>query len=499
MCEEQHYSCREANLMNTNLRRMEFIFAVFSVVLLITMAGCSAGVQAEVTATPSTFLEQEHLSAFPGAEGFGTRTPGGRGGKVIEVTNLNDSGSGSLRSAIEEKGPRIVVIRVAGTIPLKSSLIITNPYLTVAGQTAPGAGLTLRGVFPGDEALIQIKTHDVIVRFLTIRAGPPLAGDGIEISSSDLHETYNIVIDHNSVSWAVNRNLVTWYDAHDISIQWNIFSEGLNCSIHPKGCHSKGVLIGGYASDEKKDKPGAYNISFHHNLMAHNGERNPYIKAAGIVDVVNNVAYNPFTTFSHIDMESQLAPDLVNYLSNYFKPGPNTEVKYGIKTINPESFGAKIFVKGNIGPRRENDSLPENYIVDPESRRFVVSQPFPTESITVTTALQAYDQVLANGGANLGLNCAGTFFSRRDAIDSRIVSEVKNGMGKIIDDPSEVGGWLVIAAAHPCDDTDHDGMPDQWETKYDFDRNDPSDAVDDANGNGYTNIEEYLNGSNPLQ
>lgn len=218
--------------MNTNLRRMRFISTVFSVVLLITLVGCLPSMQPDLTVTPSSFPDQKHLPAFPGAEGFGAGTPGGRGGKVFEVTNLNDSGSGSLRSAIEEKGPRIVVFRVAGTIPLKSSLIITNPYLTVAGQTAPGGGLTLRGVFPGDEALIQIKTHDVIVRFLSIRAGPPLAGDGMEISSSDLHETYNIVIDHNSVSWAVNRNLVTWYDAHDISnsVEYILRGAGLQYS-----------------------------------------------------------------------------------------------------------------------------------------------------------------------------------------------------------------------------------------------------------------------------
>jgi pectate lyase len=485
--------------VNTNLRRLRLLPAVFSVVLLINLVGCLPSVEPDLTVTPSSFPDQKHLPAFPGAEGFGAGTPGGRGGKVFEVTNLNDAGPGSLRSAIEEKGPRIVVFRVAGTIPLKSSLIITNSYLTVAGQTAPGGGLTLRGVFPGDEALIQIKTHDVIVRFLSIRAGPPSAGDGMEILSSDLHETHDILIDHNSMSWAVNRNLATWYDAHDISIQWNIFSEGLNCSIHPKGCHSKGVLIGGYASDEKKDKPGAYNISLHHNLMAHNGERNPYITAAGIVDVVNNVVYNPFGTFSHIDMGSQLAPDLVNYRSNFFKPGPNTEVKYGIKTINPGAFGAQIFVKGNIGPWRENDGLPEIDIVDPEARKYVVSLPFPSEPVKATTAFQAYDQVLEDAGANLGLDCTGAFFVRRDAIDRRIVNEVKDGKGRIIDDPSEVGGWLKISPASPCVDTDHDGMPDNWEKKYGFDLYDSSDASKDTNRNGYTNIEEYLNGTSPLR
>jgi len=458
----------------------------------------------EATARPSaTFTPSpapdRPLSAFPGAEGFGSETVGGRGGEVIEVTNLNDAGPGSLRAAIEEKGPRIAVFRVAGTIELKTSLIITNPYIIVAGQTAPGAGITLRDMNADVEALIQIKTHDVIIRFLTLRAGPPSAGDAMQILASDSHETYNIVIDHNSMSWAVNRNLATWYDAHDIAIQWNIFSEGLNCSIHPKGCHSKGVLIGGYASDEKKDKPGAYNISLHHNLMAHNGERNPYIETAGVIDVVNNVAYNPFGTFSHIDMVNQLAADLVNYVGNYYKPGPNTEVKYGVKAINPGAFGAEIFVRGNIGPQRESDNLPQINIVDPDARQFVVAQPFASETVTTTSAFQAYDRVLEDAGANKGLDCDGTFFSRRDAIDSRIVGDVKNGTGQIIDDPSQVGGWLTIAPAVPCADSDHDGMPDTWEQKYGFNPNDASDASKDANGNAYTNIEEFLNGTNPLQ
>ena len=439
------------------------------------------------------------IPAFPGAEGFGAMTAGGRGGRVIEVVNLNDSGPGSLRAAISADEKRIVVFRMAGVIELESDLEITNPYITIAGQTAPGAGITLRGINSNVEALIKIETHDVVVRFLTLRAGPPSAGDAMLILASDIHETYNVVIDHSSLSWAVDRNLATWYDVHDISIQWNIFSEALNCSINPKGCHSKGVLLGGYASDENKNKPGANNISFHHNLMAHNGERNPYIEAGGVIDVVNNIAYNPFGTFSHIDMIYQLAPDFVNYIGNIYKPGPNTEVKYGIRAINGGAAGAGIFVQGNIGPQRENDSLPEVNIIDPDSRQFVVTKPFPAETITTTTALLAYEQVLADAGSNAGLNCNGTFFPRRDFIDTRIANDVRNGTGRIIDDPSEVGGWLVIPSADPCADSDRDGMPNTWEQKFGFDSADPLDGSRDANGNGYTNIEEFLNGGNPLQ
>jgi hypothetical protein len=198
-------------------------------------------------------------------------------------------------------------------------------------------------------------------------------------------------------------------------------------------------------------------------------------------------------------MIDQLAPDFVNYIGNYYKPGPDTEVKYGIKAINPGTPGAGIFVQGNIGPQRDNNNLPEINIIEPESRQFVVAKPFSAESITITTALEAYSQVLANAGAIRGLNCDGTFFLRRDSIDRRIVEDVNHETGRIIDDPAQVGGWLIISPATPCSDSDHDGMPDLWERKYDFDFNDPSNASKDINGNGYTNIEEFLNGTDPIQ
>ncbi len=499
--------------MRSNMMKRMLVTALLGL-MSIGLAGCSAKPQpVDLTtnayvpvsdptqaSTPTLVPDPAAPSvpvAFPGAEGMGSQTGGGRGGTVIEVTNLDDAGPGSLRAAIEATGARIVVFRLAGTIELKTSLIISNPYITIAGQTAPGQGITLRDISAAVEALIEIQTHDVIVRYLTLRAGPPSAGDAMQILASASHDTYNVVVDHNSMSWAVGRDLSTWYDVHDVTIQWNLFSEALNCSINPKGCHSKGVLLGGYASDENKDQPGAYNLSFHHNLMAHDGERSPYIEAAGVVDVVNNVAYNPFGTFAHIDMVDQIAADQVNYVGNYYKPGPNTEVKYGIRAINPGTAGAGIFVKGNIGPQRENETLPDINIVNPDSRQFVVSSPFPAAPITTTSAAQAYDQVLGDAGANKGLDCTGSFVMRRDPIDVRIVADVQNGTGKIIDDPSQVGGWLAIAPAAPCADSDHDGMPDAWEQRCGFNPNDPSDAAQDSDGDGYTNIEEFLNGTQP--
>jgi pectate lyase len=445
--------------------------------------------------TPTTNPNQ--IPAFPGAQGFGSETIGGRGGRVIEVTNLNDSGPGSLRNAINASGARIVVFRVAGTIKLNSSLRIVNPYITIAGQSAPGGGITLRGMTAATDPILEINAHDVVVRYLTLRAGPPSAGDAIAIQTED-HKTYNIVVDHISASWAVGRVLMTWYDVHDITIQWSILSEGLNCSINPKGCHSKGALLGGYASDESKKSPGAYDFSFHHNLLAHNQERNPLVTMSGVCDVVNNVAYNPGNAFGQVDMQEQFTQMAVNFVGNTFKAGPNTDSgEYGVSTEHEGTLGAKIFVQGNIGYNRPDDSQPEVNIVEPAARGYVVSVRNPAVQVNTSSADAAFTSVLADAGSNLGLDCDGSFFDRRDSIDSRVVGEVQNGSGQIIDNPSQVGGYLTIPAAAACPDADHDGMPNTWESMHGFDPNNSADAFLDADGDGYSNIEEFLNGTAP--
>ena len=440
------------------------------------------------------------VPAFPGAEGFGANSLGGRGGKVIEVTNLNDSGPGSLRACLTASGPRICVFKTGGTIEIKSPLRISNPYITIAGQTAPGDGITLRNS-PGSalDATLSVETHDVVIRYLTIRRGPGGAGDALEIAEPGIDRVYNVMIDHCSISWAVDENASSWYAPHNCSIQWSIISEALNCSTHPKGCHSKGFIIGSYASDENKTKAGGYDISFHHNLLAHNGERNPLVKTAGLADIVNNVAYNPFGTFSHVDMEDQLVKVLANYVGNYFKSGPNTDEKSGIAAVASTPIGAGIFIDGNVVEYRDGTELTGSDAVDPNSRQYLMKSRFAAASITTVSAHEAYSLVLADAGSNRGLNCDGSFFRRRDAIDDRIVNEVKNKTGKIIDNPSQVGGWLTLNPGKPCKDTDHDGMPDAWEQSYGFNPDSESDNIIDADGDGYTNVEEFLNGTNPLE
>ncbi|MEM7034013.1 MAG: pectate lyase, partial [Chloroflexota bacterium] len=236
--------------------------------------------------------EPKKIPAFPGAEGGGAWSLGGRGGRVIEVTNLKDSGSGSLRAALEASGPRIVVFRVGGTIELKELIIIRNPYLTIAGQTAPGDGITLK------DNGIRIMTHNVIVRYMRFRPGDDSKAEGIDVDGINITNrpddkndkdamVHDIILDHVSVSWAIDKNIGVWNsrpeinEIENITIQWSIISEGLANNRHYEGEHSKGVLIGEYSN----------NVSMHHNLFAHNTARNPKVKG-GSAEVINNVVYN---------------------------------------------------------------------------------------------------------------------------------------------------------------------------------------------------------------
>jgi len=406
------------------------------------------------------------------------------------VTHLHDSGAGSLRACVQAKGARTCIFRTGGLIQLQSPLVILNPYITIAGQTAPGGGITLKKTNGGD-ALI-IKTHDVILRYITSRPGPGGENHGAQAASDGVH-LYNIIIDHCSFSWATDEVLETWYKVTDTSIQWSIVSEGLDCSTHHKGCHSMGLMVGGYADSESKTELGSENISVHHNLFAHNGERNPLIQTSGLVDVVNNVAYNPFGTFMYLYMKSNsIVP--VNYVGNFFKYGPNTEKgKYEIKSYDDGGLGASIYVSGNIGPHRTSDALSNDIVVDSGSRKYLTPTRHEAPPVTTTSALNAYKQVLAQAGNNAGLNCDGTWFNRRDRIDKRVVSDTANGTGSIINNPSQVDGWVTPATGKACTDSDHDGMPDTWEIKVGLNPNNPSDANADSDNDGYTNIEEYLN------
>ncbi len=440
------------------------------------------------------------VPAFPGAEGFGATTVGGRGGKVYEVTNTNDSGAGSLRNCVQATGARICIFKTGGLITLKSPLVINHPYITIAGQTAPGGGITIR-MAPGSSDAILTAASEVIMRYISVRPGPGGENHGNQIAANGV-PLHNILIDHSTFSWGVDSDLETWYRVYNMTIQWSIISEALDCSTHSKGCHSKGLMIGGYAGSESKNSVGSEDITVHHNLMAQDVDRTPLMQLCGTAQVINNVTYNPQYTFSH-QQNNCIVPDVewINWVGNYHKKGPDSTEDTDLKVIPADdgkfSGGAKVYVSGNIGPSRPSTSQPESNWVDPESRQFIVSTAAPAPAVTTTDAVTAYNAVLANAGNSKGLACDGSWVDRRDSIDTRVVNDVQNGTGHIIDDPSQVGGWITPASGTPCLDSDHDGMPDAWETKYGLDPANPLDGRVDTDGDGYTNLEEYLNGTDP--
>ncbi|MCU0247948.1 MAG: hypothetical protein MUC42_15365, partial [Bryobacter sp.] len=384
---------------------------------------------------------------------------GGRGGRTLIVSTLADKGPGSLRAALEAKGPRIVVFRVAGIIDLEKPLTIAEPFVTVAGQSAPGDGICLR------KFGIRVATHDVVLRHLRVRPGD-LANDevdGIAIGG----DSHNVVVDHCSVSWAVDENLSPSGAIRDVTVQWSIIAEALNRSVHKKGSHGYGSLVRAIGG-----------VSLHHNLWAHNSGRNPRLgdnygkPPYPTHDVRNNVIYN--------QGGPSVAGDTftANYVANYTKPGPSTK---GLKMLfNPtEKAQLQFFFDGNV-IEGKLDSFTSRPIVE-------VKAPFTAPAVTTLSALAARDRVLAEAGATL---------PRRDSVDARIVADVRNATGRIIDKPQDAGGWPAYASAEPPPDSDLDGMPDSWESARGLNPRNPADAAALA-PSGYSNLEEFLNAIQP--
>jgi pectate lyase len=433
--------------------------------------------------TPRPFEPQVGLPVFPGAEGFGTKTIAGRGGRVIEVTSLADKGPGTVRDAVNESCPRIIVFRVAGTIELKSELQILNPFVTLAGQTAPGGGICIKG------AGIAIMTHDILIQHIRVRPGnkgPVDAdiNDAISIMgkyAGQNDDAYNVVVDHVSASWGEDETVSTWYGAHDITISWCIISEALNRSRHRKTTHSAGLLIG----------DSSYNVSIHHNLLAHNDFRNPLISKGGTHDIVNNVIYNWGVLPAEIcDYDSNT---FLNFIGNCFIAGSSTNPG-PFEIFFPEG-NPKIYVEDNIGPHRPDPNMDDWAIVGfrwgdegVAQQKYRSHTKFETPPITSTSPIEARDIVLTQAGATA---------PQRDAVDQRVVNNVSSGTGSIIDSPEDVGGYPELASGTPPVDTDHDGMPDDWELNNGLDPKDASDGNSDLDRDGYTNIEEYLHSLSP--
>lgn len=485
---------------------------IIPILMLDTRQSFSEPLHQDAPAGAAPASESAAVVAFPGAEGFGAKSVGGRGGRVIEVTNLDDSGPGSLRACVEAEGPRTCVFRVGGTITTYSDIRATSPYLTIAGQTAPGGGITLRASPDYYEEPITIRTHDVIIRHIRFRAGASTIPNSSRRSFRLDSGAYNVIIDHCSFSWATDQPLLLIDGVHDITVQWSVISEGLNASTHDEGgliAHSKGFSVSGksYHSTDRTGK-----ITIHHNLLAHNGQRNPQNAGFDLEDVVNNVIYNWGEEGFHTsDMQTDVPSNVVN---NYFKAGVNT-TGYEIQATHTNNAvaGPRVYIRGNIGPHRTDDTQPDINLVKPSGRPYIVTNPFPAPPVTTTGAEQAYADVLAFVGARI---------PTLDAVDKRVIEEVRRGEGRIIDcvsarelsatidcaarihltpadytkyginDPLDERGWPILAAGTPPQDSDHDGMPDAWESARGLNPG-ADDSAQDRNADGYTNLEEYLN------
>ena len=464
------------------------------------------------------FAQSGSVPAFPGAEGHGAGTTGGRGGRIIEVTNLNDSGPGSLREALQTPGPRIVVFRVGGTIEIQSDLSITEPYITVAGQTAPGGGILIKDLPGSSRQLLQIKTHDVVLRYLRIRdADYNQKGGGAEI---DVNQgQYNVIIDHCSVSWTADENIQIFHkneveDTRNITVQRCLIAEAL-------AAHSTGLLVSGFSdytiNPPNEDYLQVYDISIHHNLFAHNSHRNPRIGSRE-AQVINNVVYN-----WKARVGATIAKTSADWINNYWKPGPMSSrdkiLLHECKGLGkaPDGFpDPSLYLSGNIVEGIFENSTSDNWALIRESpipalgcdgplpdsfrRHTPLAQAPDPLAIQIQLASDAYDSVLADVGANARLDCDGSWIPNSDSVDTRVINDAKNGTGwsdSPPENPDAAGGFPVIASGTPCTDTDKDAMPDEWEDRFGFDPDDATDGPEDANGNGYTNVEEYLNGTVP--
>jgi len=472
-------------------------------------------------------LPQATIPAFPGAEGGGSHSCGGRGGKVFVVTSLDDSGPGTFREACEAGGPRIVVFNVAGIIRLEDRIRIRAPYITIDGSTAPGDGVCIAG------NTVELDTHDVIVRHMRFRRGETDVRDRND--SIGGNPIGNIMIDHVSASWGLDENMSMYRHMYtptdggkdlklptvNITIQNSIFSEGLN-TYH----HAFGSTIGGT------------NCTFMRNLWANNTGRNPSMGMGGDFTFVNNVIFN----WRHRTTDGGDGTSRVNSIANYFKPGPGTPVDrpIGHRILKAESrtkppaekeFG-KFYVTGNViegnekvtadnwagGVQFADEEDVKGESLDDLVKRYAaasrVDAAFPHAPLRITSAQEAYDDVLAGAGATL---------PRRDPVDERIVNTVRTGdvgppvaepdlfdrLNKVkyteervrelvklvplgfITDPAQVGGYPAYRGV-PYADADRDGMPDDYETAHGLNPADAGDAAADPDGDGYTNIEAFL-------
>jgi hypothetical protein len=450
------------------------LLIVNAAMMFIAIGGCAGS-----TMPKKPIVDVSQLPAFPGAEGFGALTIGGRGGRVIEVTNLNDSGPGSFREACDANEPRIIVFRVGGNIELQKNIVIRRPFVTIAGQTAPGDGICLKNY------ALNINAREVVIRFIRVRPGDVA---GKEMDSIGARSNDHIILDHVSASWSIDECISFTRNGKNTTVQNCIAAESLFQSVHSKGHHGFGGI---WAPDTG---------SFHHNLLADHSSRNPRFAGSIAFDHRNNVIFNWGYNSAYGGENAH-----VNMVNNYYKPGPATRDNVRSRIVSPAITG-RWYIEGNfvegspqVSADNWNGGVQTNEKTDLNTIR--VKTPFDAPPVRTQSAKDAYEIVLRTAGCVL---------PRRDAVDLRVIEQVRTGKataGKtfdgggngIIDSQDDVGGWPELKGGSAPLDTDHDGMPDTWEKNYGLNPGDPSDGPKDADGDGYTNVEECLNGTDPTK
>lgn len=482
--------------MTTDIRHIKF--CVFFLCLYGLISCIQPTQQEEPEPEPTPTL------AFPGARGGGQYTEGGRGTVVYVVTSLDDDPQnpqiGTLRSALQARGRRMIVFAVAGRIDLKGELDITNGNVTILGQSAPGDGICVSG-YP-----VVVEADNVIIRFMRFRMGDlhGKEGDALTIQKG----CKQIMIDHCSCSWSTDECL-SIYGVENATVQYCFVTEGLNNSVHTKGAHGYGGIWGGK------------NTTFHHNLLAHHNSRNPrfdhdYVSDVCVspVDYINNVVYNWGGNSAYGGESSSNTENVrqYNFINNYYKYGPATKSSVRARLLNPTTsctnctnnhggtiIPGKFYVSGNYMYGSEVVCADNWKGVFPDEssklslckadNRFEFENAYTKEE----SALDAFETVLTKAGCSL----------QRDAIDERIVGEVRNGKAQysgsngssngLIDTPEDVGGWPVYSAGEKVLDSDGDHIPDEWETAHGLNPNDATDAKQTTLQSPYLNLEVYLN------